>query len=520
MDSSSHQPPTPGQSARPSPLARARAGGEVLRALGGYALLPPRSLAFLLSRRRRLAEFEGLLGTAREPDPVPALAPDAPFHARPMRLFLSCAEASGQGHAVRLLAALREHLAAVGAPLPEVRGLGGAPLAAAGVELLGDPVQRATMGLSGVAASLSFYTDLLARTDDCFSTWHPDLFLPVDSPALHIPMARSARRAGVPVLHHVTPQFWAWAPWRLDAYARAVDLATSILPFEPPWFAARGVSVAHVGHPLMDALSDSMDSERDAPEDYTEDYAVNAPEDRRSDTRAGAGSHPAGHGAGRPAGADAPLVLLPGSRAGVMARNLPWMLETLNGLAAAGHKLPAVRILSGSQEHRPLLDSIVADWNNTAALDLCVVCGDLHGNLARARAAFSVSGTILLDLLHQRLPTVVIYRLGTAREEWLYRHALSTPWFSSVNLLAGEAVLPEFCFHGEGPRAAVASALSRALFDTASRAACAVGLARAAANIGGPGAARRAAGHALALAAGPGPGAGRGKAPVGAQHHG
>ncbi|MDP6520125.1 MAG: hypothetical protein QF411_09520, partial [Planctomycetota bacterium] len=101
-----------------------------------------------------------------------------------------------------------------------------------------------------------------------------------------------------------------------------------------------------------------------------------------------------------------------------------------------------------------------------------------------------------------RLPTVVLYRLGTAREEWLYRHALSTPFFSSVNLLAGEALLPEFCFHGEGPREAVRAALERALYDDKWRADCAAGLGRAAANLGGPGAAQRAAGHALALAAG------------------
>jgi lipid A disaccharide synthetase len=27
------------------------------------------------------------------------------------------------------------------------------------------------------------------------------------------------------------------------------------LPFEPAWFAARGVHVAHVGHPLLDQLA-------------------------------------------------------------------------------------------------------------------------------------------------------------------------------------------------------------------------------------------------------------------------
>ncbi|MDP6837596.1 MAG: hypothetical protein QF724_01540 [Planctomycetota bacterium] len=465
------QEPTPLALAHAPPLpARARAAGEVLRALGGGLLLPTRSLAFALSRRRRLAQFSALLGRPRDPDPVPALPSAAPFLQRPLRVFLSCAEASGEGHTLRLLEALRERLAAAGAPAPQVLGLGGPPLAEAGAEVLADPVERATMGLSGVAASLSFYTDLLAKAEHCFADWRPDIFLPVDSPALHIPMARAARRQGVPVMHHVTPQLWAWAPWRLGAYRRAVNLATSILPFEPDWFAAQGVTVAHVGHPLADELA-KLPKTQEAPRE------------------------------------GAPLALLPGSRRSVIERNLPWMLEVLRARAAADKPLPSdnplppLEILSDDQANRPLLESIV-QAQPPSELSIRILCGDLHANLARARAACSVSGTILLDLLHHRLPTVVLYRLGTAREEWLYRHALSTPFFSSVNLLAGEALLPEFCFHGEGPREAVRAALERALYDDKWRADCAAGLGRAAANLGGPGAAQRAAGHALALAAG------------------
>ena len=455
--------PIPAPHGLPAPSAGglARATAEVLRAVGGFALLPPRTLAFLAGRRRRLAELEGLLGSSRAPDPVPALPQDAPFLERPLRLFLSSAEASGEGHTLRLLDALRRRIAEAGGPEPEVRGLGGAELAEAGVAVLADPVERATMGFGGIASSLPFYANLLARSADTFRTWRPDLCLPVDSPALHVPLARAARRFSVPVVHHVTPQLWAWAPWRLSAYRRTVDLALSILPFEPEWFSRRAVPVAHVGHPLADAL-------------------VGIP---RSDSENEAG----------------PLVVLPGSRTSVIERNLPWMLETLAHVGGA-REFPRVQVLSDDPARRPLLEELAAAHAPTG-IDVRVVCGDLHAQLIHARAALSVSGTILLDLLHHRLPTVVLYRLTAAREEWMFRHMLTTPWFSSVNLLAGGEVLPEFCFCGEGPRGAVGAALGRALFDDAWRATCRSGLDEAAANLGGPGAADRAAGHALALAA-------------------
>jgi lipid-A-disaccharide synthase len=127
--------------------------------------------------------------------------------------------------------------------------------------------------------------------------------------------------------------------------------------------------------------------------------------------------------------------------------------------------------------------------------------GDLHGVLARARCALSVSGTILLDLLHHDLPAVVVYRLDSGAEVWLKDHLLTVPWFSSVNLLAGEEIYPEFCFHGDGPRDRVGDALRRCYNDAAWREHCRAGLVRARARLGPPGACDRAAAHAIALAA-------------------
>ena len=68
------------------------------------------------------------------------------------------------------------------------------------------------------------------------------LFLPVDSPALHVPMARMAHRMGVPTWHFIAPQFWGWAPWRVGRYRRHVERALTILPFEPHWYARHRVA--------------------------------------------------------------------------------------------------------------------------------------------------------------------------------------------------------------------------------------------------------------------------------------
>jgi RNA polymerase sigma factor (sigma-70 family) len=199
----------------------------------------------------------------------------------------------------------------------------------------------------------------------------------------------------------------------------------------------------------------------------------------------------------RPIETSRAIALLAGSRASVIERNLPWMLDVARRAQAELGPVPWV-VLHDDEGQRARLGELIA--RHGTGLDLRLSIGALHAELGRARAALSVSGTVLLDLLHQRLPSVVVYRLGSWREAAIGRRFVTAPWFSVTNLLAGRELLPEFGFAGEGPRAEVAAALVRAYADEAWRAQCLEGLDLAARRLGPPGAARRAAREALDVA--------------------
>lgn len=433
---------------------RAIVAGELLRALAEAALLPVRLLDFAACRDALRRELSALLTKPARITPTPA--PRAP--SRPLRVFVSCAEASGELHAVHFVAALRRELDALNAAPAELTGLGGAALARAGVRTLGDPVARATMGFDGVLETLPYYLRLLTTCARHFREQRPDVCVLVDSPALHVPLGRIARRHGVRVAHFVTPQHWAWAPWRASSYPSAVDLALTILPFEPAWFARRGVRAVHVGHPLLDPLASVPPS--------------------------------------RPSPASRRLVILPGSRERVIERNLPWMLDIAARLRERRPELEALVVHEDTRREAQLAEFIAA----ADASSWCAVrTGALHESLSSARVALSVSGTVLLDLLHHRTPTVVIYRVESARDVWMYRNLLATPYFASLNLLAGREVAPEFCFRGAGPREAVLDALERCWGDAAARREIARGLDLAAERLGPAGACARAARHVLSL---------------------
>jgi lipid-A-disaccharide synthase len=435
---------------------------ELGRALLDLLLGPLRLAVYLLRRRELRAELAADLASSTAPGAAP---PWKAIEGGELRLFLSCAEPSGELHARNLLRTVGREAAARGTVV-HWSGLGGPGLATLGLEVVGDPVARAAMGF-GVIGALPFYLRLLVAAARELRDRRPDALVAVDSPALHVPLGHLARRYGVPVVHFVTPQYWAWAPWRVGGYRRAVDRALSILPFEPRWFARHGVPAAHVGHPIADALA----------------TVPRNPDPDRGTT----------------------LALLPGSRASVIARNLPWMLARV---ARLRERRPDLRVVLPHE--RGEVEGAVRDLVAAAGAQEWAELrfGGLHAALAEARAAFSVSGTVLLDLLHHRLPTVVVYRLPSRLEAALAGQVLTVPYFSSVNLLTGRETFPEYCFAGDGPEAAVEAALERLWADREARRACAAELELAAARLGGPGSIERAAAWVLATASAEGGGRG------------
>jgi len=172
---------------------------ELARALGGAALFPLRFADAVFTHGALHDELLADLGAER----APLEAPSGPAPAQPVRLFVSAAETSGEQHALQILEALRARLAELGAAPWELVGLGGERLRAAGVRTVGDPVANATMGvatLSRVPYYLGLLRDAAVELATC------DLALLVDSPALHVPLGRIARRAGARVVHFVAPQ--------------------------------------------------------------------------------------------------------------------------------------------------------------------------------------------------------------------------------------------------------------------------------------------------------------------------
>jgi len=345
-------------------------------------------------------------------------------------IALVAGEASGDLLGAALMQALRERI-------PGVRfvGVAGERMRAAGCEPLGDSAELAVMGLVEPLKHLPRLLRLRRRLHERFVAMRVDFFVGIDSPAFNLGLARALRDAGVATAQYVSPQVWAWRRGRVKSIARAVDAVLCLLPFEPAAYAGLPVRAEFVGHPLADAI---------------------APESAREAARAALGL--AAH--------DVVLALLPGSRAGEIGR------------LGADFARAAVELQQRQSEPLVVLAPMVSAGREAqfcaqvqaAGARVRLLQGRADEVLAAADVALVASGTATLQAMLHGVPMVVAYRLAPltafiARDLGLVK----LTHFSLPNLLAGEALVPEFFQQAVQP-AALADALQAMLADNARRA--------------------------------------------------
>jgi lipid-A-disaccharide synthase len=343
------------------------------------------------------------------------------------RIFVSVAEESADVHAAALVRTARERLPGV-----EFYGLTGPRLRELGVETVYDFASHAAM-LGGVLGVVRRAWQAVQAVERAWRVRRPDLVVLLDSPELHLRLAKRAKDLGIPVLYYIAPQTWAARAYRNRRIARDIDRLACILPFEQEYFRRFGINAEYVGHPLFETLSGEK------PIADTIEFL-----------KARAGDRPV-------------VALLPGSRRHVIDVMLPKQLEVVRRLRAAG--TPAYAAISCvSEARRQQIRDILAanipgagdvgrggptlqgpDASVDAGVD--IVVADNASLLTAADLVLVASGTAALHVAYYRKPMVVMYDAGRLLH-WPYRLfgglVVTTPHLSLVNILAGARVVPEF----------------------------------------------------------------------------
>ena len=331
-------------------------------------------------------------------------------------LLVIAAEHSGDQHAGRMVAGL---LAAE--PNRRIAALGGPALADAGAQLLEDLTTQSTMGFA-VFGRLSFYRTLMAEVVRWVGDHQPKAVCFVDSSGLNLRIAKKlfgaglAAKSGGPtkLLYYISPQIWASRAKRRFQMAEHLDGLASIFPFEKEVYADTELPVGFVGHPFL------------AP-DYRPPVAFDP---------------------------DGPVLLLPGSRHGLVKRLMPVMLEAF---AQVGTGKNAV-VLYPSEAIKAQLEGFDLPPN------VILQKTDERRDPVGAAAVLTTSGTMSMHCALAGIPGVVTYKTDPLTY-WLGRMIVKVKYIGIANLLLKEAMYPEY-IQGAATAPALSNELKLSLDDT------------------------------------------------------
>lgn len=347
-----------------------------------------------------------------------------------MKFFLIAGEPSGDQLGAALMGGLKEL-----DPGVSFDGIGGSHMQAEGLESRFAMDELSLMGLWEVLPKYRHLKRRISETAEAVVAAKPDALITIDSPDFCLRVAREVRAINpdLRTIHYVAPSVWAWRPGRAKKMAQVIDHVLALLPFEPPYMEAAGMTCDFVGHPIAAA-------DTGGPEDAARFRQQHEIAD------------------------DTPVVLcLPGSRRSEVGRLAARFDEALIRLR---DRVPEIRVVLPTV---PGVAEMVRDMTRRWPVTPIIIEDKAEKKAAFAAAdlALAASGTVSLELAANRIPMVIGYDMAFL-SRMIIGMMLRTDTVTLVNLVSDTRAVPEF-LGSECQPAELAAALQVALEDSAAR---------------------------------------------------
>lgn len=336
-----------------------------------------------------------------------------------MRVFFSTGEASGELLASDLLHAMRARVSI------DAQGIGDERLESAGVTIVQRNRGWATLGIFEALRTLPRVMPAAVRVTARLVRDAPDLVVLVDFGAFNLRLARMLRTLGFrkPIVYYAPPSAWLDSAKRARTVAALCDPLT-IFRHQADFYRSLALPIGFLGHPLVSTI----------------------------DARPPRPAPPADGGL---------LALLPGSRAGEIARHTPRLLDAL---ARVRERRPAVRALlvaADDDAHKHI--EHLLQFRSPLPVE---IVREARATLRAADAAAIASGTAVLEAALIETPAVALYVLSVPQAK-IARRIYRRRFVTLPNLVTDEPVVPELLQDDATP-AALADALL-ALLDAPDR---------------------------------------------------
>jgi lipid-A-disaccharide synthase len=346
-----------------------------------------------------------------------------------LSVALVAGEPSGDMLAARLLSGLRPHL-------PEARfhGIGGEHMKAQGFDSQWPMDKLTVRGLLAVIPRYREIKGIQNQLRDQLLAERPAAFIGADYPGFNLGLEEQLKAAGIPTVHYIGPQIWAWRGGRIKKIIRAVSHMLVVFPFEEEIYRQAGVPVTYVGHPLAELIPL-------APDELGARRVLGLPGDANV------------------------VTIMPGSRMSELKYNTAAFVGAARLLKQRDRSLRFIAPMAGERQRQYFLELVAQAGLQDVEIQL--LDGQSHTAIAAADAVLVASGTASLEVALFKKPMVIAYKMMAA--EWqILRHFGYQPWIGLPNILSREFVVPELLQNDASPQA-LAEAMWKQLSDAPHR---------------------------------------------------
>lgn len=322
-----------------------------------------------------------------------------------LKVYLIAGEPSGDLLGSRLMRALRSKTD----NNVEFFGIGGDTMEAEGLNSLFDISDLAIMGLVEVIPSIPKVLKHIKNTVEDIVKVQPDIVITIDSWSFCARVHKKLRKLkiGIPQLHYVAPQVWAWKKKRARTMYKYIDALMTLLPQEPKYFTPYHLETIFVGHPVVES------------EALQADGGIFRKRFNISDNKK-------------------IVTILPGSRKNEVAKLLPVFLDSARQLLAKNNDfyfvVPTVKTVSAK------VKEMVAE--SKLPIQVVETQEERYQAFQASEVAIAASGTVALELAICHIPHLVAYKVS-ALTAWIVGKIMKIQFVNLSNIMLGRLVVPE-----------------------------------------------------------------------------
>ncbi|MCQ2965315.1 MAG: lipid-A-disaccharide synthase [Alphaproteobacteria bacterium] len=320
------------------------------------------------------------------------------------RIYLIAGEPSGDLLASRLMRSLDRKLDHE----VEFFGVGGETMEQLNFKSLFDSSDLAVMGLAEVIPSIPRILKRIHQTVNDIIEKKPDIVITVDSWSFSARINKKLKslNLGIPQVHYVAPQVWAWKKGRAKTCGKYIDRMFALLPYEPQYFLPYGLQIDFVGHPVVESGASKGQGQNFRKNNNLEKNVI--------------------------------LCLLPGSRRSEIKYLMPVFEKTIMLLKKDFSNLKVILPTVVTVESS--IKEITKKWS----FPVQIVSGEKnrYDVFAASDVALAASGTVALELAMAKVPYTIAYKMNKI-SSFLAKRLVKGRFANLINILADKSIVKE-----------------------------------------------------------------------------